>query len=212
MPKVVDHAARRVELAEAVWRIVVRDGIGEVSIRGVAAEAGWSTGALRHYFTTRAELLAFAADLVVERVTERVLARARAFPEGAGVQERVRALLTETMPGDDARYTEAAISFAFLVLGVRDPEMTATQFRHFGGMFGLCRELIGDLADLGVLETAGASPDSLARRLHAMVDGLSVHVLAGHLTAEQMSAELDAHLAGLIQAPPGGVRGDQPSG
>ncbi|MFI1989932.1 hypothetical protein [Actinoplanes sp. NPDC020271] len=33
--------------------------------------------------------------------------------------------------------------------------------------------------------------------LHAVVDGLTVHVLAGHLTADQMVGELDAFLAGL---------------
>ena len=59
MPKIVDHEVRRRELAEAVWRVIVRDGVGDVSIRSVAAEAGWSSGALRHYFSTRAELLAF---------------------------------------------------------------------------------------------------------------------------------------------------------
>ena len=65
MPKVVDHEQRRRELAAAVWRVIGREGVAEVSIRAVAAESGWSTGALRHYFATRAELLAFACEEVI---------------------------------------------------------------------------------------------------------------------------------------------------
>ena len=40
MPKIVDHEARRAELAEAVWRLASRDGLEAVTLRGVAAEAG----------------------------------------------------------------------------------------------------------------------------------------------------------------------------
>ncbi len=49
------------------------DGVEEMSIRTVAAEAGWSSGALRHYFGTRGEPLAFACELVIEQVTARLV-------------------------------------------------------------------------------------------------------------------------------------------
>ncbi|MEV0169352.1 TetR family transcriptional regulator [Nonomuraea fuscirosea] len=200
MPKVVDHQARRIELAEAVWQVIARDGIAEVSVRAVAAAAGWSTGTLGHYFRSRADLVAFAAELVVERVTERVVARLQDLPTRLTPIERARALLVETMPGDPERFTESSIAFAFLALGLRDPRLAAIQQRHFGGMYDLCRTLVHDLASHGA-PLAGSSPDSAARRLHAVVDGLSVHVLAGHLTAEDMATELDAHLATLASSP-----------
>ena len=41
-----------------------------VTIRDVAAEAGWSSGALRHYLPTREELLVFAFRLAGERAAE----------------------------------------------------------------------------------------------------------------------------------------------
>ncbi|MGB3635817.1 MAG: TetR family transcriptional regulator, partial [Rubrobacteraceae bacterium] len=68
MPKIVDHEERRRELAEAVWRVILRDGVEGVSVRNVAAEAGWSTGALRHYVGTKEDLLASATQLLDERV------------------------------------------------------------------------------------------------------------------------------------------------
>jgi AcrR family transcriptional regulator len=171
----VDHEKRRKELAGAVWRVIVRDGVADISIRSVAAESGWSSGALRHYFATRAELLAFACEEVIAQVTERVLA----LPPTAGARE----FLLETMPVDELRHTESSIAFAFLALGLGDPELARVQRMHFTAVYKLCRRLVP-----GEDETA-------ARRLHAVVDGLTVHVLAGHLTAAEMVRELDAYLA-----------------
>lgn len=175
MPKIVDHELRRRELAGAVWRVIVRDGVADVSIRSVAAEAGWSSGALRHYFATRAELLAFACEQVIAQVTERITAMRPG---------NVREVLLETMPVDPPRHTEASIAFAFLALGLGDPELARVQRLHFTSMYELCRRV--------AQEVTGA--DTAARRLHAVVDGLTVHVLAGHLTAAEMITELDAYL------------------
>jgi AcrR family transcriptional regulator len=171
----VDHEQRRRELAGAVWRVIVRDGVADVSIRSVAAESGWSSGALRHYFATRAELLAFACEEVIAQVRARV----EQLPPTATVRE----ILLETMPVDELRHTESSIAFAFLALGLGDPELARVQRLHFTAVYELCRLLVP-----GEDRTA-------ARRLHAVIDGLTVHVLAGHLTAAEMVGELDAYLA-----------------
>lgn len=193
MPKIVDHEARRTELAEAVWRVIARDGVAEVSMRTVAAEAGWSSGALRHYFTTRAELLAFACQHVIDTVTSRVSSR---WPSDQPLQA-VRESLLETVPADARRATEATIAFAFLTLGLSDPALARVQRTHFTAMYGLCRQIVDLLDANGLLAPHRTSNETLARRLHAVVDGLSIHVLAGHLTAEEMTAQLDAYLAEL---------------
>ena len=52
MPKVVDHDQRRVELVQATWRIIAREGIERATMRGIAAEAGFANGALKPYFST----------------------------------------------------------------------------------------------------------------------------------------------------------------
>lgn len=177
MPKVVDHEQRRRELAGAVWRVIVRDGVADISIRSVAAESGWSSGALRHYFATRAELLAFACEQVIAQVTARVQKPATS----------VREVLLETMPVDGLRHTEASIAFSFLALGLGDPALARVQRLHFTSMYELCGQLVRHLDP--------DADDGAARRLHAVIDGLTVHVLAGHLTADEMVRELDGYLA-----------------
>ncbi|MEU4694241.1 TetR/AcrR family transcriptional regulator [Actinoplanes sp. NPDC023714] len=189
MPKIVDHEERRRELAGAVWRVITRDGVAAVSIRAVAAESGWSSGALRHYFATRDELLAFACEQVLTRVTERITGLG---PASEPI-DAVRRLLLETMPLDEERHIEASITFAFLALGLGDPALAAVQRKILIEMAGLCRDVVGYLRpDLTPEEQL-----SQARRLNAVIDGLSVHVLAGHLTPTDAAAELEAHLATL---------------
>ena len=59
MPKVVDIDERRAELAAAAAQLIARAGVGAATMRDVAAEAGWTTGALTHYFADKRELLLF---------------------------------------------------------------------------------------------------------------------------------------------------------
>ena len=115
MPKVVDHEERRAELAGAVWRLVMREGIDAASVRRVAAEAGWSAGSLRHYFETRSELLRFAMELVVQRVTERV--------QALGEDAEPRALLHQVLPLDDEHRAEMQVWLAFTMQALVDPDL-----------------------------------------------------------------------------------------
>ncbi|KAA8886348.1 TetR family transcriptional regulator [Nocardia colli] len=194
MPKIVDHQTRRVELAEAVWRVIARDGVDEISIRSVATEAGWSSGALRHYFATRAELLAFTCEDVITRVTARIAA----LPRTGSVRDIVRAILHETMPLDERRITECSIAFSFVVLGLANPQLAEVQRRHFGQMYDLCRGLVADLSARDALAEQVSDHDLVAQRLHALIDGLSLQRLAGHLTSPEVIARLDAFLDEII--------------
>jgi AcrR family transcriptional regulator len=155
MPKLVDHEARRRELAAAVWRVIAERGPEAVTIRDVAAEAGWSSGALRHYLPTREELLVFAFRLAGERASERI--------RGAG-DAPVARILEEAMPLDEERRQEALIWFAFVGLAPGHPTLAAELDRAY-------RDIIERLAArVGGRERASA--------LFAVVDGITVQALA----------------------------------
>lgn len=196
MPKLVDHEARRQELAEAVWRVILRDGIGGVSIRDVAAEARWSPGALRHYFTSRDELLSFALRLVVDRSMERLLPG----PRGRSPREAVRGILGELLPLDAERRAEAAVWFAFAGQGLVDARIAGELQALFLNTRDLCRRIAHDLDRYGNL-APGRDPEREAARLHALIDGLALQGLLGQLDAAAILDTLDAHLAELIPAP-----------
>ena len=69
MPRVVDIEQRRTELTDATARVIARSGIEAATMREIAAEAGWTTGALTHYFADKHDLLlaTFQASLAARR-------------------------------------------------------------------------------------------------------------------------------------------------
>ena len=168
MPKVVDHEERRAELAGAVWRLVMREGIDAASIRRVAAEAGWSAGSLRHYFETQSELLRFAMELVVQRVTARV--------QALGPDAEPRALLHQALPLDDERRAEMQVWLAFTMQALVDPALGELRDAAHAALRGLCARAVGE---------------ERAEQLHALVDGLALHaVLAPDVTTPDRQVEL----------------------
>lgn len=64
MPKLINHDERKQEIAHAVWTVLAREGVRGVSVRTVAAEAGISTGSLRHVFPSHEEMMLFSLDFV----------------------------------------------------------------------------------------------------------------------------------------------------
>lgn len=64
MPKLIDHEARKKIVAQAVWKLLNERGVNAITVRNVAAEAGITTGSLRHSFDSRVELLTYALDLI----------------------------------------------------------------------------------------------------------------------------------------------------
>lgn len=66
-----DHDARRRDVSEAVWRVLVARGFGGLTLRAVAAEMGASTGLLTHYFPSKRALLRSALDVLAQRSDER---------------------------------------------------------------------------------------------------------------------------------------------
>jgi AcrR family transcriptional regulator len=170
MPKIVDHEQRRRELGHAVWRVIRRDGVDHASVRTVAEEAGWSPGALRHYFATQSELLAFAMRLVVERIEARIAALDRA----ADPRQAVEQVLHELLPLDDERRAENEVWLAFTARALTDPELRVQHDEVHDALHQACASAIDTLAAAGPAN-AGTATALQAERLHALTDGLAVH-------------------------------------
>ncbi|MGE0028206.1 MAG: TetR/AcrR family transcriptional regulator [Thermoleophilia bacterium] len=183
MPKVVDHAARREEIVDALLRVAERDGLDGVSLRAVAREGGWSTGVLAHYFPAKDDLLAFA----LARAGRRPLARgsdaaARARTPLLGL----RALLREALPVTDDGRREARLWFGLTAGGA--------------GVAGAARDRDAAWTDAlaGALRAAGLAPDDARRgaiALLATADGLALRMLTASLSRRAADRALDDALA-----------------
>lgn len=169
MSRTIDKEARKAQLAEAVWHVILDEGIGAVSVRTVAERAGVVVGSLRHIFPTRAELVVFSAELMVKRATERLLA----IEPDDDVREYVFTIVKQLLPLDPDSRAEFEINLALFAEG------TAVK-----GLVNIRQDANRQLADLFVrlvemLTGERDTPESLqqSRRLHALVDGFAFHIL-----------------------------------
>lgn len=174
MPKIVDHDARREEIAQALWRVVRRDGMRAASVRTIAAEAGWSAGAVRYYFPDQAGLISFAMDLVARRVGDRI----SAIKHEGDITDIVLRYLEEVIPLDQERQAEFDVWLSFVAQA--QAESGAGGLRELLGpvqnsLRELCLSLVTGLSESGALRS-DLSIELETERLHALVDGLSLHV------------------------------------
>lgn len=171
MPRLIDHATREVEVAEAAWRVAMREGVRGLSVRSIAAEAGLATGSLRRAFPTQSALLAFSIALVVRRATARI----RALPIDRDDPEFLFEALLQTLPLDAERRMEMEV---FLVIGtasLSDPHLRGPYDAALDAIGGLCEHGIRSL--LGAADATTSVVDLEAARLHALVDGLALHLV-----------------------------------
>ncbi|MBC6460603.1 TetR/AcrR family transcriptional regulator [Actinomadura sp. HBU206391] len=189
MPKVVDPAERRSELAAAVWRVIRRNGLDHASVRNVAREAGLSMGSLRHYFATQSELMIFALQLIIDRIEARIEAL-HTEPEPRRQAERV---LAELLPMDAERRAENEVWLAFTARAMVDHELRALKDRSFDTLRDGCRAMVRRLTGTG---RSGLDVELEADRLHALIDGLAVHAAMRPdlTTPERMRTIITRHL------------------
>jgi AcrR family transcriptional regulator len=107
MPKVVDHAQRREEIALVACRVVAQYGFEQATIVRIAREAGYTTGMVAHYFDTKQDIIIAALRLILTRIEARLTK-----PAAEGASD-LQAVLTETLPIDAQRYIECAFWTAF---------------------------------------------------------------------------------------------------
>ncbi|HUQ59106.1 TetR/AcrR family transcriptional regulator [Lentzea sp.] len=187
MPRQVDYEDRRRRIAEAVCLLADEHGPEGVSMRDVAARAQVSVGAVQRCFRSKEEMLLFAVDHVGDRITERVRARLAANPAhalGHAVDEI--ALLREE------HRAEARIWLAFIAQAAVKEPLAGPLRNSYAALQDLLARLVAESAGNG-----SADPRAEARALLALADGLTTHVLIGHLTAQEAEEVLNTHMAGL---------------
>jgi len=197
MPKIVDHDQRRVELVNATWRIIARDGMEGATMREIAAEAGFANGALKPYFPTKDDLLTFAFGHVFNQTNQRMAAATTGL-EGLAA---LRAYCHEILPLDEERISEARIVIPFWQKALTD---TAKAQLHEESM-ALWRSTVMEyLAQARAAEEVRTEvPDEeITGFLMAMVLGaqITAALTPAWYAPAQLTAQLDGYLRMLATA------------
>ncbi|MFE9331015.1 TetR/AcrR family transcriptional regulator [Streptomyces sp. NPDC006925] len=207
MPKQVDYEDRRRRIAEAVCVLADAHGPEGVTMRDVAAHAEVSLGAVQRCFRTKEEMLVFAVDHVGERVTARMRARLSDSPElspGTALEHAA----TEIALLDSAHRAEARVWLAFVAQAAVSEPLAARLRISYAALQGLLARLVIDAVRGGPGDpdgpdsgAASVDPQREARALLALADGLTSHVLIGHLSTEEAEDTLRAYVVRLWEHP-----------
>ncbi|MFI8372091.1 TetR/AcrR family transcriptional regulator [Streptomyces sp. NPDC085466] len=195
MPRQVDHASRRLLIAETVCRLADERGLEGVTLRDVAARAEVSMGAVQRCFRTKEEMLVFALGHVGERIGERVRARLVRSPAQSAATALGHAATEVALLREEYR-AEARVWLAFLAQAAVSPALAEPLRANYAALEETFTRLVAE-AGADADRAAPLDPRREARALLALADGLTTHVLIGHLTPRQAQDVLHAHLSGL---------------
>jgi AcrR family transcriptional regulator len=107
MPKIVDHAQRRDEIAHVACQVVANYGFEQATVARIARAAGYTTGMVAHYYESKQDIILAALRLILLRIEER-LTRERENGEADLLE-----VLSEALAIDAQRFTECAFWMAF---------------------------------------------------------------------------------------------------
>ncbi|MEV0161616.1 TetR family transcriptional regulator [Nonomuraea fuscirosea] len=197
MPKQVDHRDRRETIARALWRVVERRGVSQLTMRVVAQEAGISLGQLQHYFASRSAMLSFAMDFASEQTSLRVGQGLTRLGDRPHPRDVLRVTLAEMLPlHADARAT-SRMSAAYVLEALHD-EAVREQARR-GLVRG--RALVEELVRQAIAD-GHIGPDrdpATETNLLLALTGLTPLLELGVIEPGDALTAIDAHLERLFR-------------
>jgi TetR/AcrR family transcriptional regulator, transcriptional repressor of bet genes len=137
VPKIVDHAQRRDEIALVACEVVASHGFEQATVARIARAAGYTTGMVAHYYDSKQDIILAALRLMLKRIEER-LTRERDAGEA-----NLLSVLAEALPIDAQRFTECAFWMAFwgqVSADAKLKRLNAWVHREYMRLFARCIE------------------------------------------------------------------------
>jgi AcrR family transcriptional regulator len=174
MGRSVDHDERREIFAAAALRVIMRDGIAGLTVRAVAAEAGFTTGALTHYFHSKDQLLIEASELSAKLVRDQMERAEQITP----AMDAIRKVVSFALPLTAERRDYWKVWIGYWERSSVDAEVNRVmRLRYDEWRDRLTRLLVRAKAEGDVAKDV--DPGRAAQDLVLLVDGIGVQVLLG---------------------------------
>ena len=170
MPAPVDQEQRRQKITDIVAQIISRDGLDAVTIREVAAAAGYSTTIVTHYFANKRELLLYTYQAAAARAQARVdqvLGK-----NDADLQGYLEALL----PLDMESLRDWRVYFAFWQVASVDIDFAKEQRRRMSQVRKILAAIVTTQFRAAQPLQSG-NPELVAKRLLTVLLGIAVQAI-----------------------------------
>ena len=206
MAKRADHNERREIFAAAALRVIMRAGVAGLTVREVAKEAGFTTGALTHYFTSKDQVLIEASEYSAKLMRPRMERMAR---EPSAVVA-LRKVVAEAMPLNQRSRDLWRIWLGFWERSSYNPEVARVMRARYEEWRGRIATLILRAQREGEAPV-GFDADLAAQELVALVDGIAVQVVlgTGRIPAARQREMVDTWIESMIAGRAGRDAGRQ---
>ena len=168
----IDREARRDLFFAAAYRMIKKHGISGVTARSVAAEAGFTTGALVHYVKSMDELLVSASEYAARDVRDKMLAA----EELADPVEALRAVLYLALPSDPDQRGNWHFFLGFWERSVHNAAVRKVTHQRYTEWLKRVTHLIRAIKRAGRLSD-DVDVGVAARAAVALIDGIAIQVM-----------------------------------
>lgn len=192
----VSQQERRLQVSEAAWRVIVREGLDRTSMRAIAQEMNCTTGVVTHYFRNKEALILFALN----QVTERLQVLMQTALEDVSGTERLVVMLSAFLPIDLQRQEILKVWVAFLGYAVGRDALMA---KHQQSAAQLRAVIIQELKHLQAAQLirADIDPEIESNALLALGNGVSLDSLiqAQRLSFEQQQLVIRRYIEQVLE-------------
>lgn len=193
MPRPSHPERQKALIAQAMWRLASQSGLGAVTLRHVAVEAGVSMGRVQHYFATKADMLLFGLELAQQRMEERVQQRLSMLAQDVSPETILRAVLDEMLGEHPDTRQAIRVSVAFQAQALQDAKTAAVLTAGDDDLRHLAVDVVRHAQDTGHAR-AELDPEHEARILWALAPSLGVEVALDHLRIQEARGTLNYYL------------------
>jgi AcrR family transcriptional regulator len=196
MPKKVDHKLRREAFLAAAYRTIKKKGIGGITVRAVAREAGFTTGALVHYVDSKDRLLVEAAEFAARDVRSDMELMEK-LPDKL---EALRQVVHLALPLDEDRRGNWNFWVGFWERSVWNVAVRKLTRARYTEWVGRVERLIKGAQEAGdVIDTVDAH--KAARMCVALVDGIAIQTLRSGLplSADEQCRMIDEWIVATLK-------------
>lgn len=197
MARRMQPAERAATITDAAQRVADRYGLGAVTLRRVAAEAGITPALVAHYEPNMEQLVARTFSVAAFGELDEVRAAIQAAPPDATA--RVRLLLDSIAVPE--RHAVAELWADAWSLGRRNDALADAARRCMDGWQSLTSRLIGDGIASG--DFRASEPETVGMLLLSMVDAMSAYELVQYRTRAEFERMIREVLATQLGLEPG---------
>jgi len=204
MARQADHGERREAFAMAALRVIMRAGVGGLTVREVAKEAGFTTGALTHYFTSKDHVLIEASEYSARLVRPRMERAARESDAFVAL----RKVVGESLPISPKTRGYWRIWVGFWERASYNPDVARVLRERYDEWRNRLAAIIRRAQAEGQVPPA-VHAESAAQEIVALVDGIGVQVLLGRgrMSVARQWQIVDTWLGALADGHAGRVTG-----